>query len=101
MKNKVELNKLNANYFKLPLKIHKINLSCGAIATYGYLASCGEDYYPSINTIRKALKISKNTVIKHLKELEARNIIKCFERGYIGKVSKYEFINIKEWKNDL
>lgn len=98
MKNKEHLNKLQTHYFKLPLKLFNVGLSSGAISTYTYLASCAESYYPSINTIKKNLNISKNTVVKYLKELESKNIIKCDERGYEGKVTKYSFINIKEWK---
>lgn len=98
MKNKKYLNKLGKSYFKLPNKIIDNGLSATAIALYTYLAKLPEESNPSVVTMARNLKLSNNTVIKYLKELQDRNIIKQYERGAEKKVSKYEFIKMDEWK---
>lgn len=60
-------------------EIFCLGLSSGEIAVYSYLMSCEdrETYqcYPSYNTIGKALKMSKKTVMKYVKSLEEKCLI--------------------------
>ena len=60
------------NYFPMPNEIFCLGLDSGEIAVYVYLMSCEdrETYqcYPSYNTIGKALKMSKKTVMKYVKK---------------------------------
>ena len=62
----------------MPKGIFSLGLNHSEIAVYTYLMSCEdrETYtcYPSYNTIGKALKMSKKTVMKYVKSLED----KCF-----------------------
>ena len=67
------------DYFPLPNEIFCLNLSYGEIAVYSYLLyrenrktfKC----YPSYKTIGKALKMSRNTVCKYVRQLEERELI--------------------------
>ena len=67
------------NYFPMPNEIFCLGLSSGEIAVYSYLMSCEdrETYqcYPSYNTIGKALKMSKKTVMKYVKSLEDKCLV--------------------------
>ncbi len=67
------------NYFQMPNEIFCLGLSSCEIAVYSYLMSCEdrETYtcYPSYNTIGKALKMSKKTVMKYVKSLEDKCLI--------------------------
>ena len=64
----------------MPNDIFYLDLSYGEIAVYSYLMSCEdrETYtcYPSYNTIGKALKMSKKTVMKYVKSLENKCLIR-------------------------
>lgn len=67
------------DYFPLPNEIFCLNLSYGEIAVYAYLLY-REDRktfrcHPSFRTIGKALKMSRNTVSKYVKSLEAKELI--------------------------
>lgn len=68
------------NFFLLPNEIHRLGLSAGAIAVYGYLLSIEnrETYqcYASYQTIGKAVKMSANTVAKYVRELEEKHLIR-------------------------
>ncbi len=67
------------DYFPLPNEIFCLNLSYGEIAVYSYLLyrenrqsfKC----YPSYKTIGEALKMSKNTVCKYVRQLEEKELI--------------------------
>ena len=63
----------------MPNEIFCLGLNYGEIAVYSYLMSCEdrETYtcYPSYNTIGKALKMSKKTVMKYVKSLEEKCLI--------------------------
>ena len=68
------------NYFPMPNEIFCLGLSSGEIAVYSYLMSCEDrksyQCYPSYNTIGKALKMSKKTVMKYVKSLENKCLIR-------------------------
>ena len=67
------------DYFPLPNEIFCLNLSYGEIAVFSYLLyrenrktfKC----YPSYKTIGKALKMSRNTVCKYVRQLEEKEFI--------------------------
>ncbi len=67
------------DYFPLPNEVFYLGLSCGEIAVYSYLLyrenrknfKC----HPSYNTIGKALKMSRNTVCKYVRQLEEKELI--------------------------
>ena len=67
------------NYFKLPNEIFNMDLSAGEIALYAFLMRMEdrETYtcYPSYKTIGKALQMSKNTVMKYVRQLEEKELI--------------------------
>ncbi len=67
------------NYFPMPNEIFCLGLSSGEIAVYSYLMSCEDrktyQCYPSYNTIGRALKMSKKTVMKYVKSLEDKCLI--------------------------
>lgn len=97
MKNKNKLNSLKKAYFKLPNRIHTIGLSATAIAIYSYMAKGPEDFNPSVGNMSKALKLSKTTVVKYIKELKNRNIVKVIQPGAENLITKYEFVEIEKW----
>jgi DNA-binding MarR family transcriptional regulator len=99
MRNKSKLNKLKKQYFKIPNRIFDMSLPAQAIALYAYLAKQPEDFNPAVSVMAKALRLSKPTVIKYVKELKDRNIIRCYEQGRERVISKYEFIPSNEWEN--
>ena len=63
----------------MPNEIFCLSLNSGEIAVYAYLMSCEDrktfQCYPSYNTIGKALKMSKKTVMKYVKSLEDKCLI--------------------------
>ena len=67
------------NYFPLPNEIFSLNLCSGEIAVYAYLMYCEErktfQCHPSYKKIGQALKMSRNTVSKYVKSLEAKHLI--------------------------
>ena len=67
------------NYFPLPNELFSLNLCSGEIAVYAYLMYCEDrktfQCHPSYKTIGQALKMSRNTVSKYVKSLEAKHLI--------------------------
>lgn len=63
----------------MPNEIFCLGLNSGEIAVYTYLMFCEDrktfQCYPSYNTIGNALKMSKKTVMKHVKSLEEKCLI--------------------------
>ena len=63
----------------MPNEIFSLGLNSGEIAVYTYLMFCEDrktfQCYPSYNTIGKALKMSKKTVMKYVKSLEEKGFI--------------------------
>lgn len=98
MRNKDLLNKLKKNYTKIPMKLYQMDLPALAIALYCLLSSLPESFNPSLGFLKNKLFLSKPTVLKYLKILEARNIIKKYYVGGINNISKYEFIKPDKWK---
>jgi len=68
------------NYFPLPNEIFCLNLSGGEIAVYAYLLYRENrktfQCHPSFRSIGEALKMSRNTVSKYVKSLEAKQLIR-------------------------
>ena len=67
------------DYFPLPNEIFNLNLCSGEIAVYAYLMYREDrktfQCHPSYKTIGQALKMSRNTVSKYVKSLEAKHLI--------------------------
>ena len=67
------------DYFPLTNEIFSLGLSAGEIAVYAYLMYREDrktfQCHPSYKTIGQALKMSRNTVSKYVKSLEAKHLI--------------------------
>ena len=67
------------NYFPMPNEIFSMGLSAEEIAVYAYLMYRENrksfQCWPSYNTIGKALKMSRNTVRKYVRQLEDKGFI--------------------------
>lgn len=67
------------DYFPLPNEIFSLNLSYGEIAVYAYLLRCEDrktyQCHPSYKTIGRALKMSRNTVSKYVRQLVEKELI--------------------------
>ena len=67
------------NFFSLPNEIFNIDLCAGEIALYSYLMRMEDrktfTCYPSFRTIGKALRMSRNTVMKYVRSLEDKCLI--------------------------
>lgn len=72
-------NQKMQKYFPLPNEIFSLDLSAGEIAVYAYLMYCEDrktfQCHPSYTTIGKAVKMSKNTVKKHVDGLVEKLLI--------------------------
>lgn len=68
-----------SNFFPLPNEIFQMDLCAGEIALYSYLMRMEDrktySCYPSFKTIGKALKMSRNTVMKYVHSLEEKCLI--------------------------
>ena len=67
------------NFFSLPNEIFNIDLCAEEIALYSYLMRMEDrktfTCYPSFRTIGKALRMSRNTVMKYVRSLEDKCLI--------------------------
>ena len=67
------------NFFSLPNEIFNIDLCAEEIALYSYLMRIEDrktfTCYPSFRTIGKALRMSRNTVMKYVRSLEDKCLI--------------------------
>ena len=67
------------NFFMLPNEIFNMDLSSGEIALYAFLMRMEDrktyNCYPSFKTIGNALRMSKNTVMKYVRQLEEKELI--------------------------
>ena len=67
------------HFFPMPNEIFSMDLSAGEIAVYAYLMYRENrksfQCWPSFNTIGKALKMSRNTVRKYVRQLEDKGFI--------------------------
>ena len=79
----------------MPNEIFSLGLNHGEIAVYTYLMFCEDrktfQCYPSYNTIGKALDMSKNTVMKYVKNLE--------EKSFITIIGKIDVHNTRECRD--
>ena len=101
MKNKTYYQGITVDYNKVPSKINNMKLSMGAYALFHYLASVPEEVDPSRALVGRKFGVTRQTAAKWFDELEASNIIKCYQRGGLNRVAKYEFTPPKTWvKNE-
>ena len=67
------------NYFPIPNEIFGLGLSAGELAVYSYLMRCEDrtthQCHPSYKTIGKAVRLSPNTVAKHVNGLREKRLI--------------------------
>ena len=66
-------------YFPLPKEIFSLGLSAAEIAIYAYLLSCADrqtfQCWPSYRKIGDAVGLSPNTICKHIRSLEERDLL--------------------------
>ena len=67
------------NFFSLPNELFQLGLDYGELAVYSFLKRCENrkthQCWPSIKTIGQAVRMSENTVRKHIRRLEERELI--------------------------
>ena len=66
-------------YFPLPKEIFSLGLSAAEIAIYAYLLFCEDrqtfQCWPSYRKIGEAVRLSPNTIRKHIRSLEERGLL--------------------------
>ena len=71
--------KKQGDFFMLPNEIFNMDLTAGEIALYAFLMRMEDrksyTCYPSFKTIGNALQMSKNTVMKYVRQLEEKELI--------------------------
>ena len=94
------------NFFPLPNEIFNMDLCAGEIALYSYLMRMEDrktfSCYPSFKTIGKALRMSRNTVMKYVHSLEEKGLITTEHTSVITSAGikrtgnlKYQILPIK------
>ena len=87
------------NYFPVPNEVFVLGLSPGELAVYCYLLFCEDrttyQCWPSFQTIGKATCMSRSTVNKHVKSLEARGFITTEQTSVITKVGQKRNGNLR------
>ena len=67
------------DYFPLPKEIFSLGLSAAEIAIYAYLLFCEDRQtfkcWPSYRKISEAVGLSPNTICKHIRSLEERDLL--------------------------
>ena len=67
------------NFFSLPNEVFQLGLNAGELSVYSFLRRCENhrthQCWPSIRTIGQAVRMSKNTVRKYIRQLEERGLI--------------------------
>ena len=67
------------DYFPLPKEIFSLGLSAAEIAIYAYLLFCEDrqtfQCWPSYRKISEAVGLSPNTIRKHIRSLEERDLL--------------------------
>ena len=67
------------DYFPLPKEIFSLGLSAAEIAIYAYLLFCEDRQtflcWPSYRKIGEAVGLSPNTICKHIRSLEERDLL--------------------------
>ena len=67
------------DYYPLPKEIFSLGLSAAEIAIYAYLLFCEDrqtfQCWPSYRKISEAVGLSPNTICKHIRSLEERDLL--------------------------
>ena len=67
------------DYFPLPKEIFSLGLSAAEIAIYAFLLFCEDrqafQCWPSYRKIGEAVRLSPNTIRKHIRSLEERSLL--------------------------
>ena len=81
------------DYFPLPKEIFSLGLSAAEIAIYAYLLFCEDrqtfQCWPSYRKIGEAVGLSPNTIRKHIRSLEERELL----------VTEPTMVDNERWKN--
>lgn len=87
------------NYFPVPNKVFVLSLSSGELAVYCYLLFCENrttyQCWPSFQTIAKATCMSRSTVSKYVRSLEAHRFITTEQTSVITKVGQKRNGNLR------
>ena len=80
------------NFFSLPNEVFLLGLSAGELSVYSFLKRCENrkthQCWPSIKTIGQAVRMSENTVRKHIRQLEERGLITAEPTEVITKTGE-------------
>ena len=80
------------NFFPVPNEIFILGLNPGEIAVYCYLLRTEDrqtfQCYPSYEAIGKAVRVSKNTVAKHVRSLEEKGLIRTQRTKVLSRDGK-------------
>ena len=85
----------NKNFFILPNEIFEMKIPPSAFFVFCFLVRCKNKEgrcFPSIQTISKAVNISKSTVCSSLKWLEENNLIETHHVFKNGRQTNNEYI---------
>ena len=85
----------NKNFFILPNNIFEMNIPPSAFFVFCFLVRCKNKEwrcFPSIQTISKAVNISKSTVCSSVKWLEQNNLIETHHVFKHGRQTNNEYI---------
>ena len=87
------------NYFSVPNKVFVLSLSPGELAVYCYLLFCEDrttyQCWPSFQTIGKATCMSRSTVSKYVRSLEACGFITTEQTSVIIKTGQKRNGNLR------
>lgn len=97
MRNKKYYEGIQMGYNKVPSQINQVKLTLGAYSLFHYLISLPEEVDVGKQNIANRFSVTRQTVAKWYKELEGYNIIKCYSKGGLNRLAKYEFISPKNW----
>lgn len=90
---------MKEDYTKIPTEVfRKPILNPTEKAVLGYLASCGQNIYPSLSKIARETGIGRNTVCKTLRTLKGMNAISWIRGNRGGNNNLYTIYPIDRWK---
>lgn len=94
------MNKTQKNYFPTPNEIFSLGLSPGEFAVYSYLLRCANwrtyQCWPSYKNISNAVRMSANTVDKHVCSLADKGLISTEDTTVFTKTSLHDETFLKE-----
>lgn len=99
MKNKNKLSTdIKKDYSKIPMKVMRLGLPMDSLALLVYLISLPETFNPSRKHLCNYTGWSKRKVRKYFTILETCSIIKCVKSSGTGRIARYAFCKVNDWK---